>query len=181
MATDDDLRFDVNLNIDPILHEFEGFDEALAVYLNRAMNEALAYTEAQIVLRTPKYDGALQSSIQGHNVSSPPNFQGIITTPLVYGIVIERGRKPGSRMPPLDVIQLWVSRVLNPPEEEIESVAWAVAKHIAKYGFSDAPEAQVGSKGARMFEEGLKASEAQINLSFENAVNRALGDMLGWS
>ena len=52
---------------------------------------------------------------------------------LVYG-------RSSGKPPPVEVIIPWVERKLNVPAEQVESVAWAIVKKIAKEGtaiFSD--------------------------------------------
>lgn len=70
--------------------------------------------------------GSLEFSVEGEKV-------------VVYGLArvlfLEFGRRPGDP-PPFDVIQGWVERKLNVPAEEVDSVAWAIVKKIAKEGTS---------------------------------------------
>jgi len=64
-------------------------------------------------------------------------------TPLEYGEVVEKGRRPGKRMPPVDPLVPWVRRVLGiSDQEEAESVAFVIARSIAVRGF----------EGVHMFE-----------------------------
>lgn len=51
-----------------------------------------------------------------------------------YAGVIENGRRPNSRMPPVQAIARWLQRARGMSRKEAESVAWGVAKSIAKKG-----------------------------------------------
>src|SRR5262249_3771508 len=65
-------------------------------------------------------------------------IQGRVFSSLPYAIVMDQGRQPGARMPPVDALLLWVERVFEIPggfdDDELESVAWAVARSIARKG-----------------------------------------------
>lgn len=56
-----------------------------------------------------------------------------------YGAVVERGRRPGSRFPPPDAIQLWAMRKLGLSEAEAKSAAFAIARKIARQGIKGRP------------------------------------------
>lgn len=139
----------------------------LAEELNVAMESSLQLLEGQVVARTPVDTGALRDSIN-HGIDAPfPNLLGYVGSPRdPYARVIEYGRTPGSRPPPVDAIRLWVERKLNVPEEEVLGVAWLIAQHIGLYGFTTIPE------GARMFEESTETSAPFINQIFRNAVQK---------
>jgi hypothetical protein len=66
------------------------------------------------------------------------SIQGRVFSSLPYAIVMDQGRAPGARMPPVDALMLWVERVFQIPsgfdDEELEQTAWAVARSIAKKG-----------------------------------------------
>lgn len=48
--------------------------------------------------------------------------------------VIERGRRPGSRMPPPKALEAWVRRKLKVSKAAAPQVAWAVAASIGRKG-----------------------------------------------
>jgi len=68
--------------------------------------------------------------------------------PLPYAAVIEHGRRPGARMPPTDVIQRWVvaKRIAKP--KEARSVAFLIARKIAKDGI---PAKKVLERAVKQF------------------------------
>jgi len=63
----------------------------------------------------------------------------IVISAVARLLFLEYGRSSG-KPPPVEVIIPWVERKLNVPAEQVESVAWAIVKKIAKEGtdiFSD--------------------------------------------
>jgi len=153
---------------------FDQFDEFLAQDLNVAMEASLQFVEGQVAGRTPVgVTGNLQKSIT-HKIETPfPNMTGYVFSPLAdYARVIEYGRTPGAKPPPVDAIQLWVTRKLQVPEESIEEVSRLIALAIGHRGFS--PEWDVGPTGAKMFEEATEVSTPYVVQQFANAVDQAV-------
>lgn len=56
----------------------------------------------------------------------------VVGSPMTYAPAIEYGSAP--HMPPVDAIEGWVQRKLGIPAPESRSVAWAIAKNIARDG-----------------------------------------------
>jgi len=116
--------------------------------------------KAEVVQLTPKGVGGsagLIGSIFSEARKLPNGVQGIVGSPLEYAEVIEYGRKPGSKMPPLEPIALWAQRKLGLDFHEAQEIAFGIARNIAKFGFLTHP------KGARMFEQGYQNAEPAIN------------------
>ena len=162
--TVDGLILDLDISgLQDATADLEAYPQWLGKELTVAMESGLQLLEGQVAERTPVNFGTLRGSIS-HQIMSPfPNLIGRVGSPLPYAIVMEEGRKPGARMPPVDAIKLWVVRKLQVPPDEAESVAWAVAKSIAKKGI----------EGKHMFKEGLEASEPHIKRLFDSAIGRA--------
>jgi hypothetical protein len=152
--------------------DLEAYPQWLGREMTIAMDLGLHHLVGHVASRTPVNEAKLRNSIQQSNVSPWPNLVGRVNTPQPYGIVIERGRAPDSNMPPVDAIAQWAVRKLQLSPEEAEGAAWAIAKSIAKHGFSD--KGDTGREGAKMFEEGLEAAEPQINQLFNEAVARSV-------
>lgn len=51
-----------------------------------------------------------------------------------YAAVIEHGRRPGSRFPPLGAIQAWARRRLGLSQSEAKAAAFPIARAIARRG-----------------------------------------------
>lgn len=107
--------------------------------------EALAVLEVidsrvtkEVVEKTPRGVGGaagLAGSIHGQVVETGEGFMDRIGTPLEYGAVIELGRRPGKKRPPIAPIELWARRKLGLPPDKAKRAAWAIAKAIARKGF----------------------------------------------
>lgn len=164
MAETDDLILDIDLNgLEETIANVDGFPADLGRELTLAMNSSLQLLHGQVRDRAPVNVGTLAGSIN-HQIRSPfPNLVGAVGSPLIYAPVMEYGREPGGKMPPIEPIKLWVIRKLAVPIEEAEGVAWAIAKSIEKKGI----------EGRHYFQEGLKASEPHIKTLFAGAVGRA--------
>jgi hypothetical protein len=89
-------------------------------------------------------------------------------TMVEYGQVIEEGRTPGARMPPIDPIAAWVwgRREKFPDvktEEDAFAVAWNIARGIKHHGFTSGPVA--GKHGGRawgMFSRAAGAKKSTV-------------------
>jgi hypothetical protein len=54
-----------------------------------------------------------------------------------HAVYVEYGTHP--HMPPVDVIKAWAGRKHLAKGKELDSVAWAIARHIEKYGTPPQP------------------------------------------
>lgn len=164
----DGLILDIDLSkLVTVENELEGFPQLLGRELEIAMGASLDFLKGQIKARTPVNEDKLRGGIN-HQITSPfPNLEGIVGSPAEYAPVMEYGRKPGSKMPPVDALAIWAIRVLGVSRDESQSVGWALAKSIAKHGI----------EGKHMFEEGLEVSRAPIQTLFDNAIARAVQRM----
>lgn len=158
---------------------FSGSAEVIADEMDIAMDASLDLIEEQVVVRTPVNIDLLRGSIDHTIFGEPPNFRGEVFTPLVYGIVVERGRRAGAKAPPIAPIIFWVrrkkivfTRVLKSGKTvplSIESTAFLIARAIGRRGI----------KGKFMFEKGFEAALPHVLRTWEkvpeNIVAR-LGD-----
>lgn len=134
--------------------------------LERAMTESVILVEGAVVKRTPVNTGSLRQSIDRSVRGRLARIEGRVFTPSPYGLPVERGRKPG-KFPPIAPIELWVRRKLQVSDSEARSVAFLVARKIARRG----------TKGAFMFQEGLEASRGKVNKTFDQAGTRIVDRM----
>lgn len=172
--TNEGLILDIDLSgIDETKANVVGYPAALSRELNVAMASSLSLLKQAVADRTPVDTDKLRGGITSETISVFPDLVGSVSSgDIPYAPVIEYGRKPG-KFPPVDVIKKWVIRVLQVPDEEVDSVAFLVGRSIAKHGFAPKPKGAVGPTGAKMFREGLEASTPHINTLFEGAVARA--------
>ena len=153
----------LELRID--MREIMGFAKALeqapgmvAEEQRLAMQQSLDVLEQTIVPRTPVgVSGDLRGSIATEIRGMPANLHGEIFTPLIYGLPVEHGRRPG-KQPPTAAIELWVVRRLGiPAGREARSAAYVIARAIGA-GQSRHQRAS----GSKMFEEGFDAAAPVI-------------------
>lgn len=121
----------------------------------RVMDLVVRRLEKEVVEGTPKGVGGaagLAGSIAGEVVSSGMPVKGVVGTPMEYGIVVELGRRPGRKMPPVGPIALWAQRKLGVSADEAKSVGFVIARSIAVHGF----------EGAHMFENAWDENERWV-------------------
>ena len=166
-AMTQDLQLGIDLQgMEDVIGDVETFPQSVGHELSLAMEQSLQLLEGQVADRTPVgVSGNLRSSISHQILTGFPNLTGAVFSPLPYAIVMEEGRKPGAKMPPVAAIALWLYRKgIVTDRKEIRGAAWAVAKSIAKKGI----------EGKHMFKEGLEASEPHINQLFNSAIARSV-------
>jgi hypothetical protein len=86
--------------------------------------------------------GGLRGSIFTELRGQPARRQAIVASSVFYAPVVEAGRRPGARRPPLEPIRLWVIRKLGISSLQARQVAFLVARAIGRRG----------TKGQHMFE-----------------------------
>jgi hypothetical protein len=79
---------------------------------------------------------------------------------------LETGRKPG-KMPPIGPIMLWARRKFG--DAAAASAAYAIQRKIGKRG----------TKGAKMFQKAVKATEKDVATLFERRITAAVRRVLG--
>lgn len=142
-------------------------EEVVSPALEAAMTEALMLLERAVKIRTPigateTARGSIASeqrwgSAPGRGV---PLLRGIVGSPQAHVAVLERGRKPGAKMPPPDALELWVRRKLKIQDvKEARSVAFVIARSIARKG----------TEAVRMFELAATENEDKVLRIFEKA------------
>ena len=145
-----------------------------------AMEAALILVGDQIDVRTPVNIGALRGSRTSAVHGTSLHLIGEIVSPLAYGIVVEYGRLPGGRMPPVQAILYWVKRkgiagtfsastgrrLGNQATRDKQDLAaaWAIARHIAVHG----------TVGAFMYRDGIEAARPHVEKLWDDLVNDLL-------
>jgi hypothetical protein len=164
-----DPGLSVDIDASEINELIKQFPEYAGIVLDEAevaMTGSLFMFQELIQAKTPVNSGALrQSFIPSRPIQRGQSITGNVSTPLAYGIVMERGRTPGSKMPPVDAIELWVRRK-GIASVESRAVAFVIARSIAKKGI----------KGVFMvenaFEEGSPKSIKLFELATQKAVDK---------
>lgn len=134
--------------------------------LMSAVTEATLLLERAIKLATPiGVTGVARGSI-GHEIRRGVGLErGVriraeLGSPAKHVEVLERGRTPGRRRPPVEALELWVRRRLGiRNRKEARGVAFVIARSIGAKG-TDAVE---------MFAKAAEDNEAKIQRIFEAA------------
>lgn len=82
------------------------------------------------------------------------------------GSETEFGRRPGAKFPPLDVLRVWVERVITPPEEKIDEVTYLVGRKIVREGIK--PLRPIGNA----FRDNLAWISTQLDQAIEETLAR---------
>lgn len=154
--------------------EIKALANACPVLVRRELSAVLLLIQARVEKRlvelTPRgvsAQGGLSGSIHGEVVPYGDGLAAVVGTPLEYGAVIELGRRPHKRMPPVDPIALWAVRKLGVEEKDADEVGLAIARKIAARGF----------KGTHMFKRTMKELKPWIMTQLHTVperVNRRL-------
>ena len=129
--------------------------------LRSGMEEALAYMKGLVQGKTPVDTGLLRGSIFTEIRGTMLDFHGVVAPgPAVkeYASVMELGRRPGARMPPVDAIVRWVIRKQIASGGSARSVAFLIARSIGRKGI----------RGRHMFEEAAREGAATAVRIIEN-------------
>lgn len=105
--------------------------------MERSVLEALLMLEAEIKENAPVgAHGLLRGSIfhqmSGAALGDGLGVAGFVGSPLNYALPVELGTKP--HFPPLEPLRDWVERKLGIDAKDSKSVAFAIARKIAKRG-----------------------------------------------
>lgn len=153
--------------LDAYLAEWDKLAAIAQPELDRAMAEALAVLEGQVVGRTPVNTGFLRSAFGTTQRRQPMAVEGELRSAASYAAPVEFGRKPG-KMPPVDAIEYWVRRKLGiTGDREARSVAFVIARAIGRKGTQ--PSFMVG--------EGFQAAMPYVEKIFDDAADRIIKRM----
>ncbi|HRR40141.1 MAG TPA: hypothetical protein P5244_02795 [Syntrophales bacterium] len=127
-----------------------------------AMHEATQFTSVKVKERTPEgvmgeENAGLADSIQPEVRKPSTGVIGIVGTPSLYGLVVEKGRRPGRGRPPQGVLLRWIEVKMGVSAETAEKIEPAVRWKIAKKG----------TEGAHMFEKTLDEDWPDIERIFQ--------------
>ena len=82
---------------------------------------------------------AFGKMFNGWQANVKTDHTALITNTQPYAVYVDRGRRAGSRMPPVEALIPWVRQVLQPTESRTRAVAFVVAKAIARRGIAARP------------------------------------------
>lgn len=127
--------------------------------IRRTMESSLLLIEGDARRGAPQDTRRLSGSINHQITGTYPRLVGQVGPNVRYGIVMERGRRPGQRMPPVNALIPWVRRHFVPRgasiagrfpgrrrnaawrgrDSELRSLAFVVARSIARKGIPAQP------------------------------------------
>lgn len=142
---------------------FEGkAPEILNRALAAAMDEATLLLEGEVKKRTPQgvfgAKGGLLSTIHGEvEGRGTPVVKGIIGTQSKYGEVVEKGRRPGQKMPPEGTLLRWIEVKMGLDAVAARKIEYVVRRKIGKKGFP----------GAHMFEAAFDLNFVKLQEIFD--------------
>ncbi len=128
------------------------------------LTEALLLLERTVKSLTPGGAGPIHlRETMFHQVTGyGDRLHGLLGTPAIYGESLEYGTKP--HFPPVGPLRYWVEKKLGLQGNEAASVAYLIARSIAKKG----------TKGAQMFEKGFDREESRVIGILEDIVPEIL-------
>lgn len=152
--------------------------------LESAMYEAVALLERAVKQNIRKAGrvgvggakGGLLSTIHGEVIEKGmPIMKGIVATQSKYGLVIEKGRSPGQKMPPADALDRWIDvklGTISRSAKTFKSMDHALAYISWKKSISFLIRRKIGRKGfpgIYMFEKAWTENLPKIQRMFEKA------------
>lgn len=139
--------------------------------LLRAYWEAALLLQRETVELTPSgaSGGAgLRASIQAREPErTSDGIIGAVATPFQYAIPVELGSKP--HMPPIAPLMDWAQAVLGVAPAEAKSVAFAIARKIARRG----------TPARRMFGQAFEKNLPQVERIYAAAAQRIVARLAG--
>lgn len=159
-----------------VLAAVQAYPAIVAEEIRAAMSIAGDLVVAAVIDKSPVSDGTFTSSISASEpLAGPYGWTVDVGDNCNYGEVLEYGRKPGSRMPPVSALTPWVwsHRRYFPgveTEAQAEGVALNIARKIAARGF--APPHQDGWKMYQQAADDSGPAAKQVRSVFKAARNR---------
>ena len=109
-------------------------DDEIKQRMEVATDASMQMIRGEIVRRLPVNTGLLRGSVSTSLSSTPFGVKGEVFSPLVYAVVVERGRRPSGSYPPRAPIVLWIQRKLGKTRAEAEALYYVIARKIAWKG-----------------------------------------------
>lgn len=128
--------------------------------VGRAMAQADLLLEREVKDAMPAASGTLRASVFGREEVSDTGAIGVVGSPLAYALPVELGTKP--HFPPIEPLVDWVQTRLGVHGREARSVAFLVARKIARKG----------TDAAHAFQGAFEREETAVRRIFEAALGR---------
>ena len=131
------------------------------------MTQATLLVEREAKENTPKATGMTAASIASDAFSTPVGVIGTVGSSQPTLTFLELGTRP--HMPPVEALEPWVRAVLGVEPKRARSVAYLVARKIARKG----------TKAQRPLDKAIAATEGQVLRMFEDAAGRVAAHLAG--
>ena len=143
-----DIKVSVKLHgADKLTKAFRTSPKWLGQEIERGLENSALSVQREAQILAPVDTGRLRGSITYELDKAPiPKFAKVGPT-VEYGAFVEFGRRPNSAMPPVSALIPWLKR--QGVSQNTESVAFLVARSIAKRGIKPKPYMRDGYKEAK--------------------------------
>ncbi|WP_293222311.1 hypothetical protein [Ottowia sp.] len=131
------------------------------------MTEATLLVEREAKENTPRVTGMTAASIASDSFSTPVGVIGTVGSSQPTLTFLELGTRP--HMPPVEALEPWVRAVLGVEPKRARSVAYLVARKIARKG----------TKAQRPLDKAIAATDGQVLRMFEDAAGRVAAHLAG--
>ncbi|WP_305042377.1 hypothetical protein [Geoalkalibacter sp.] len=140
--------------------------EIVQRHIDALVQELTLLLQREVKTRTPQgvfgAQGGLLGSIQAEVTGrGTPLIKGLVASAHAYAETIEKGRRPGGKMPPPGVLVRWIEQKFGVDGDTAQRLEFVVRRKIARAGFD----------GAKMFERAFVESQ---NLMQQRAAARGL-------
>jgi len=143
--------------LESLIKKFDGVEEQLDSLTRKTMTESISIIERIIKETSPVDIGLYRNSISSKIIGKALDMIGVVFSPLLYAIIIESGRSPGT-WPNLSAVTRWVERKrLASTSESILKIGFLVSRAIMNRGI----------EAKNIFENALMSSEVFIVKKFE--------------
>lgn len=133
-----------------------------------AMTQGTLLVEREVKEGMPRgATGLTAASVTSDAYSTPAGVLGTVGSSLPTATFAELGTRP--HMPPVDALVPWVRAVLGVEEKRAPSVAFLIARKIARKG----------TKAKRPFANAIARTESQVLRMFEAAADRIAQRLAG--
>lgn len=132
-----------------------------------SMTQGTLLVEREVKDGMPRVTGMTAASVVSDAFATPMGVLGTVGSSQPSATFLELGTKP--HMPPVEALIPWVKAVLGVEPKRARSVAFLVARKIARKG----------TKPKRPFDKAIAATEGQVLRLFEDAAGRVAAHLAG--
>ena len=162
------MNFDFRIRTELRGPLFQGGVETLRANVREGVERLASFAEEEVLRQIdqakpypPVFTGTFRGSVaKSVNLGPGNEIRATVGSPVEYGPVIEKGRRPG-RFPPLAPLRVWAKAKLGD-----ERLAFVVARKIARKGTAPRP----------VFHNAAAAVEERVEAVFDDVLLKGLGE-----